>query len=174
MQTDFFVYKERKTKMNVKILKLLEKNARMEIADIATVTSLTEEEVRREISEMEKCGIIRGYKGVIDWEKVDSSSVSAIIELKVTPKAGLGFEEVAERIAKYPAVESVSLMSGACDLTVVVTGKTFQEVSLFVAKELALIDSVTSTATQFIMRRYKEFGVELINNEEDGRGTISL
>ena len=175
MQTGFFVYKRKEDiKMNVKILKLLEKNARMEIADIATVTSLSEDEVRREISEMEKCGIIRGYKGVIDWEKVDSSSVSAIIELKVTPKAGLGFEEVAERIAKYPSVESVSLMSGACDLTVVVTGKTFQEVSLFVAKELALIDSVTSTATQFIMRRYKEFGVELINNEEDGRGTISL
>lgn len=161
-------------KMNVKILKLLEKNARMEIADIATVTSLSEEEVRREIYEMEKSGIIRGYKCVIDWEKVDTSSVSAIIELKVTPKAGLGFEEVAERIAKYPAVESVSLMSGACDLTVVVTAKTFQEVSLFVAKELALIDGVTSTATQFIMRRYKEFGIELKNKEEDGRGRISL
>ena len=160
--------------MNVKILKLLEKNARMEIADIATVTDLTEDEVCREISEMEKAGIIRGYKGVIDWEKVDTGAVSAIIELKVTPKAGLGFEEVAERIAKYPAVESVSLMSGACDLTVVVTGKTFQEVSNFVAKELAIIDSVTSTATQFIMRRYKEFGVELTNTEEDGRGTISL
>ena len=160
--------------MNVKILKLLEKNARMEIADIATVTGLSEDEVRREISEMEKAGVIRGYKGVIDWEKVDTGAVSAIIELKVTPKAGLGFEEVAERIAKYPAVESVSLMSGACDLTVVVTGKTFQEVSFFVAKELALIDSVTSTATQFIMRRYKEFGVELTNSEEDGRGTISL
>lgn len=160
--------------MNVKILKLLEKNARMEIADIATVTDLTEDEVRREISEMENAGIIRGYKGVIDWEKVDTGAVSAIIELKVTPKAGLGFEEVAERIAKYPAVESVSLMSGACDLTVVVTGKTFHEVSSFVAKELAVIDSVTSTATQFIMRRYKEFGVELTNSEEDGRGTISL
>ena len=160
--------------MNVKILKLLEKNARMEIADIATVTDLTEDEVRREISEMENAGIIRGYKGVIDWEKVDTGAVSAIIELKVTPKAGLGFEEVAERIAKYPAVESVSLMSGACDLTVVVTGKTFHEVSSFVAKELAVIDSVTSTATQFIMRRYKEFGVELTNIEEDGRGTISL
>lgn len=160
--------------MNVKILKLLEKNARMEIADIATVTDLTEDEVRREISEMENAGIIRGYKGVIDWEKIDTGAVSAIIELKVTPKAGLGFEEVAERIAKYPAVESVSLMSGACDLTVVVTGKTFQEVSNFVAKELAVIDSVTSTATQFIMRRYKEFGVELTNSEEDGRGTISL
>lgn len=160
--------------MNVKILKLLEKNARMETKDIATVTGLREDEVKREISEMEKAGIIRGYKGVINWEKVDTGAVSAIIELKVTPKAGLGFEEVAERIAKYPAVESVSLMSGACDLTVVVTGKTFQDVSFFVAKELALIDSVTSTSTQFIMRRYKEFGVELTNEEEDGRGAISL
>lgn len=160
--------------MNTKILKLLERNARMEICDIATVTGLTEKEVANEIEEMEKSGIIRGYKGVIDWEKVNTEAVSAIIELKVTPKAGLGFEEVAERIAKYPAVESVSLMSGDCDLTVVVTGKTFQEVSWFVAKELAIIDSVTSTATQFIMRRYKEFGVELIDTEEDGRSKISL
>lgn len=160
--------------MNVKILKLLEKNARMELSDIATVTGLTEDEVRAEIREMEKAGIIRGYKGVIAWEKVDTAAVSAIIELKVTPKAGLGFEEVAERIAKYPSVESVSLMSGACDLTVVVTGRTFQEVCSFVAKELAVIDSVTSTATQFIMRRYKEFGVELTDSEEDGRGKISL
>ena len=160
--------------MNVQILKLLEKNARMAVEDIATVTGLAADEVSREISEMEKAGIIRGYKGVIDWEKVNTGTVSAIIELKVTPKAELGFEDVAARIAKYPAVESVSLMSGACDLTVVVTGKTFQEVSTFVAKELAIIDSVTSTATQFIMRRYKEFGVELIDNEDDGRGTFLL
>ena len=160
--------------MNVKILKLLEKNARLSVKDMATVTALSEKEVENEISEMEESGIIRGYKCVIDWEKVNTGAVSAIIELKVTPKAGLGFEEVAERIAKYPAVESVSLMSGDCDLTVVVTGKTFQEVSSFVAKELAVIDSVTSTSTQFIMRRYKEFGVELINDEEDGRDVISL
>ena len=160
--------------MNVKILKLIENDARMEIKDIATIVGLTEEEVHSEIKEMENEGIIRGYKGVIDWEKVDSARVSAIIELKVTPKAGLGFEEVAERIAKYPEVESVSLMSGACDLNVLVKGRTFQEVSSFVAKELAVIDSVTSTATQFIMRRYKEFGVELKESEADGRKTISL
>ena len=160
--------------MNTKILSLLEKNARMKADDIATVTGLSADEVRREIEEMENAGIIRGYKCVIDWEKVNTGTVSAIIELKVTPKAGLGFEEVAERIAQYPAVESVSLMSGACDLTVVVTGKTFQEVSFFVAKELALIDSVTSTSTQFIMRRYKEFGVELTNTDTDERNKISL
>ena len=160
--------------MNVKILKLLEKDARMTAKDIATICGITEGEVNKEIAEMESLGIIRGYKGVIDWEKVDTEAVSAIIELKVTPKAGLGFEEVAERIAKYPSVESVSLMSGACDLTVTVKGKTFHEVSAFVAKELAVIDSVTSTATQFIMRKYKEFGVELTDNEEDGRSKISL
>ena len=160
--------------MNKKILKLLEKNARMDIADIATIAGITEEEARAEIKSMEDAGIICAYKGVIDWEKVETDTVSAIIELKVTPKAGLGFEEVAGRIAKYPEVESVSLMSGVCDLIVIVKGRTFHEVSSFVAKELAVIDSVTSTATQFIMRKYKEFGVELLNSEEDGRGTISL
>ena len=160
--------------MNAKILKLLEKNARMEISDIATVIGAEESEVEKEIREMEETGIIRGYKCVIDWEKLESTSVSAIIELKVTPKAELGFDEVAERISKYPMVESVSLMSGSCDLTVVVTGGTFAEVSAFVAKELAVIDSVTSTSTQFIMRRYKEFGVELIGEDADGRDKISL
>lgn len=160
--------------MNVKILKLIEKDARMSVDDIATVCGIDRAEAERELAEMERDGIIRGYKGVIDWEKVDRAAVSAIIELKVTPKADLGFEEVAERIARYPEVESVSLMSGACDLIVVVKGRTFHEVSNFVAKELAVIDSVTSTATQFIMRRYKEFGVELTETEQDERGAISL
>lgn len=160
--------------MNVEILKLLEKNARMSDESIAAVTGLTVEEVRAEISAMQTEGIIRGYKGVIDWERVDGASVSAIIELKVVPKAGLGFEEVAELISHYPEVESVSLMSGACDLSVVVKCASFRDVSAFVAKELAVIEGVTSTATQFIMRRYKEFGVELTGGEDDGRGKISL
>lgn len=160
--------------MNLKLLKLIEKDARMSVADLATVTELSEAEVTRELSEMEKAGIIRGYKGVIDWEKVETDRVNAIIELKVTPKAGCGFEEVAARIAKYPEVESVSLMSGSYDLNVVVKGHTFREVSTFVSKELAVIDSVTSTATQFVMRRYKEFDVELLPEEEDERGNVSL
>ena len=157
-----------------KILKLLEANARMENEDIATVTDLTEDEVVARIAALEKAGIICAYKSVIDWEKVDTDSVSAIIELKVTPKAGLGFEEVAARVAKYPEVESVYLMSGAYDLNVVVKGKTFHEVSNFVSRELAMIDSVTSTGTQFVMRRYKEYKVELIGDDEDGRSKISL
>ena len=160
--------------MNVKILKLLEKNARMDVEDIATVVGITKEEAIAEIDEMKKEGLIRGYLGVIDWEKVDSARVSAIIELKVTPSAGLGFEEVAERIDKYPAVESVSLMSGDCDLTVIVTGKSFKEVSSFVAKELATMDGVTSTATHFVLRRYKELDVELVDGEADDRGAYSL
>ena len=157
-----------------KILKLLEANARMDNADIATVTDIDENEVRERISVLEKAGVICAYKSVIDWEKVDTDSVSAIIELKVTPKAGFGFEEVVARVAKYPEVESVYLMSGAYDLNVVVKGRTFHEVSNFVSRELAMIDSVTSTGTQFVMRRYKEYKVELIGDEEDGRSKISL
>ena len=157
-----------------KVLKLLEKDARTATADIATILDESEDATAARIRRMEDAGIIRGYKGVIDWEKVDTDRVSAIIELKVTPKAGLGFEEVASRVAKYPEVESVSLMSGAYDLNVVVKGRTFHEVSAFVARELAMIDSVTSTATQFVMRRYKEFDVELLEGEEDERGAVSL
>ena len=156
-----------------KILKLLSVNARMDIDDIATVLDLSAGEVAGRIAALEKNGVICGYKSVIDWEKVDTDSVSAIIELKVTPKAGYGFEEVAARVAKYPEVESVYLMSGAYDLNVVVKGKTFHEVSNFVSRDLATIDSVTSTGTQFVMRRYKEYNVELIG-DEDERGNVSL
>ncbi|MBE6634937.1 MAG: Lrp/AsnC family transcriptional regulator [Ruminococcaceae bacterium] len=160
-------------KIDRKILKLLAENARMENADIAAITDISEKEVCRRIAALEKEGIICAYKSVIDWEKVDSDSVSAIIELKVTPKAGYGFEEVAARVASYPEVESVYLMSGAYDLNVVVKGRTFHEVSNFVSRELAMIESVTSTGTQFVMRRYKEYNVELLG-EEDGRSKISL
>lgn len=159
---------------NRKILTLLEKDARMSIPEIAAVTSLTEAEVAEEIRKMEKDGVIRAYKGVIDWEKVSDDRVTAIIELKIAPKEGFGFEEAAARIAKYPEVESVSLMSGAYDLNVVVRGKTFHEVATFVSRELATIASVTSTSTQFVLRRYKEFDVSLIDTEEDGRGNLSL
>ncbi len=160
--------------MNTKILKLLEKNARATVEDIAVVTGLSTAEVAEEIAKMETAGIIRGYKAIVDWERVDDSAVTAIIELKVTPKSGMGFEDVAARIARYPAVESVYLLSGAADLIITVKGRTFREVSDFLAKELATLDSVNSTATQFVMRRYKELGVELTGEEQDERGNISL
>lgn len=160
--------------MNTKILKLIENNARLEARDIAAALAIDEDDVKREIAAMERAGIIRGYKSIIDWGEADRNEVSALIELKVVPVAGLGFEEVAERIAKYPSVESVSLMSGVCDLLVTVKGKSFQEVCSFVANELAVIEGVSSTSTQFVMRKYKEWGVELLGNEDDGRSKISL
>ncbi len=160
--------------MKNKILKLIENNARLSSDDIATAIGASEAEVDLLIKEMERDGVIRGYKTIIDREKLDSNTVSATIELKVVPKAERGFEEVAERISLYPEVESVSLMSGGCDLSVVVTGATFREVSTFVAKELATIDAVTATATQFIMKRYKDHGMLLTDEELDERDTVSL
>ena len=160
--------------MNVKILKLIENNARLSVEDIATALDLSVNEVESEIHEMEESGIIKGYKTIIDRDKLDENSVSATIELKVVPKAERGFEEVAERISLYPEVESVSLMSGGCDLSVVVTGKSFKDVANFVSRELATIDSVTATATQFIMKRYKYHGVCLIEEADDGRDVVSL
>lgn len=160
--------------MNLQILNLIEKNAKITPEEIAAVTELSIDEVVREIAEMTTAGVICAYKGVIDWDKVVSDRVSAIIELKVCPTAGYGFEEVARRIARYPEVESVSLMSGGYDLSVIVRAKTFQEVAMFVSKELATIDSVTSTATHFVMRRYKEFDINFIEKETDERGNILL
>ena len=160
--------------MNTKILNLLSRNARYTEEELAVMTGLSKEEIEKEISEMEEQGLICGYKALVDWEKVDSTLVSAIIELKVTPKAGHGFEEVARRVMKFPQVESVYLMSGGYDLSVVVKGKSFQEVALFVAKELSTIDSVLSTATHFVLRRYKEQDVELISAKQDDRETFLL
>ena len=160
--------------MDAKILNLLSRNARATPKETSLMLGRTEEEVRAEIAAMEKEGVIRGYKAVVDWEKVDSAMVSAIIELKVTPKPGFGFEEVAERVAKYPEVESVYLMSGVYDLSVVVRGKTFQQVAMFVSKELSTIDSVVETATYFVLRRYKEMDVELHDRNTDDRGTFLL
>ncbi len=160
--------------MRNELLKLLSTNARYTVEQLAVMLAATPEAVAAEIDALEKQGVICGYKTVIDWEKIDATSVSAIIELNVVPKADLGFEEVAERVASYPEVEAVYLMSGGYDLNVVVKGKNLQEVSRFVARELATIDSVTSTATHFVMRRYKEMDVKLFDEEPDDRGTYLL
>ena len=160
--------------MNIKILKVLANNARCSVEDIATMTGFTVEEVKNDIAELEKTGLIRGYKAVIDWEKLDNAYVSALIELKVIPQDAYGFEKIAETIKKYREVESVYLMSGSYDLCVIVKGKTFQEVAMFVAKELATIPAVTSTATHFVLRRYKELDVVLVGEDQDDRGAYSL
>lgn len=159
--------------MNIKILKLLAKNAKYTDHDLAVMTGLTDEEVKVEIKEMEKCGLIRGYKTVIDWESLDSAKVSAIIELKVEPQPDAGFEQIAERVMKFSEVESVYLMSGAYDLCVIVKGKTFQEVAMFVAKQLAPMENIVSTATHFILRRYKELDIQLCGSEKDDREPVT-
>ncbi len=159
--------------MKSELLKLLATNARYTHAELAAMLGINEEEVKKEIETYEKEGIIRGYKAVIDWEKLDGAYVSAIVELNVVPKAELGFEEVAEKVMAYKEVESVYLMSGVYDLNVVVKGKTLQDVARFVARELATIDSVTSTTTHFVMRRYKEMDVQLCDGCDD-RGQFWL
>ena len=158
--------------MKYEILKLLARNARYTTEEMATMLDASAAEIEKSIKELEKDGLLRGYKAVVDWDKLDGAYVSAIIELNVVPKAGLGFEEVARKIMQYREVESVYLMSGVYDLNVVVKGKTLQDIAWFVAKELATIDSVTSTTTHFVMRRYKEMDVELVSGEEDDRGQL--
>ena len=160
--------------MNTKLLKLISKDSRTSTADLATMLGITEEEVCAQIAEMEREGVIRGYKAVIDWDRLDRAYVSAIIELKVTPKAGRGFEDIAAKVMQYPEVESVYLMSGVYDLNVVVKGKTLQDVANFVAKELSTLDSVISTATHFVLRRYKELDVPLLGGGKDERGSYSF
>ena len=160
--------------MNIKLLKQLSKNSKTSAEDLAVMLGMSVEEVEAEIATMEKEGLIRGYKAVVDWDRLDNAYVSAIIELKVTPKAGLGFEDVATKIMKYPEVETVYLMSGVYDLNVVVKGKTLQQVANFVAKELSTLESVTSTATHFVLRRYKEMDVELLGTGKDERGSFWL
>ena len=158
--------------MNVKLLKQLSRNSRVEISDLAVMLGLSEEEVKAEIAAMEDAGLIRGYKAVIDWDRLDNAYVSAIIELKVTPKAGLGFEDVAAKVMRYPEVESVYLMSGGFDLAVMLRGKTMREVAIFVAAKLATIEAVTSTATHFVLRKYKDHNVIFGGAPVDERGNI--
>lgn len=156
------------------LLKLLARNARYTTEELAVMLNTTAAAVEKEMETLEKEGILCGYKAVVDWEQLDGAYVSAIVELNVVPKAGLGFEEVAEKVAAYHEVESVYLMSGVYDLNVVVKGKTLQDVARFVARELSTIDSVTSTTTHFVMRRYKEMDVQLFDPEQDGRGQLVL
>lgn len=142
-----------------KLLKLLDTNARLTDAQLATMLDVSEDEVKKRVADLEKDGTVRAYKAVIDWDKTDREHVTAIIELKVTPRRDIGFEGVAETIMTFDEVESVYLMSGGYDLSVRVTGKSFQEIAAFVAKRLAPLESVISTATHFVLRRYKESNV---------------
>ncbi len=160
--------------MKLEILHLLEKNARMTDAEMATVLAAESDAVTAAVRELESDGIIRGYNALIDWEKFGQEIVNAYIEVRVTPQRGQGFDKVAERIYQFPQVQACSLMSGGFDLFVVVEGRTMKEVALFVAEKLAPIESVLSTATHFVLRKYKDKGVLFGQQSKDEREAVVL
>ena len=139
-----------------KLLQLLEDDCTLSHAQLASMTDMTEAEVAHAIAEYEKNKLILGYKAIVDWDRTDRETVTALIEVSVTPQRGEGFDRVAERIYQYDEVESVYLMSGSFDLTVIISGRTLKEVALFVGEMLAPLEDVTGTATHFILKKYKE------------------
>ena len=152
-----------------KILDLLQENGRITVKEITQTISLTAPAVSERIKRMEKEGIICGYHTLIDWEKTSVEKVNALIEVRVTPQRGHGFDSIAERIYKYPEVHAVYLISGGYDLLVSLEGKTLKEVSNFVSDKLSTMDSVLSTATHFILKKYKEHGTILEKKDTDER-----
>lgn len=159
--------------MDRKILEMLEADGRLTAKQIALMLDKEEGEIRDMIGKFEKEGIILGYKAIVDWDKTDREYATALIELKVTPQYNRGFDAIAERIYNYPEVQSVYLMSGAYDLCVILEGKTIREVALFVAQRLAPLEAVLSTATHFVLRKYKDKGVIYGPANFDERGNCN-
>ena len=151
------------------LVQILADNARLTSQQLAAMTGSTPQEVEKRLAALQSEGVIRGYKAVVDWDKAGRDFCTARIELKVTPKSGMGFDEIASTIAQFDEVESVELMSGGYDLGLTVTGKTFKDVALFVAQRLAPLDSVESTATHFVLKTYKQGGVMTCGDEQDER-----
>lgn len=159
--------------MREKILAVIEKNSRIDIKDLAVLLGEDETAVANEIAEMEKEHIICGYHTLIDWDKTGDEKVTALIEVRVTPQRGMGFDKVAERIYQYSEVEAVYLMSGGYDFTVMIEGKTMRQVAQFVSDKLAPMESVLSTATHFILKKYKDHGTVIAEEEQDERMLIT-
>lgn len=156
------------------ILDILEKNSKYNEEEIAVMTGKTTGEVREAIEKYEKDNVIVGYTALINWDQTSKDSVIALIEVKVTPQRGEGFDKVAERIYRFPEVKSCYLMSGGFDLTVIVEGKTIKEVALFVSEKLATQEGVLSTATHFILKKYKDKGVIFEEKVRDDREAIFI
>ncbi len=159
--------------MREKILTILEKNARIDIRDLAILLGESEVAVANEIAQMEKEHIICGYHTLINWDNTSQEKVMALIEVKVTPQRGMGFDKIAERIYQYNEVNAVYLMSGAYDFTVFIEGKTMKEVALFVSSKLSTLDSVLSTATHFVLKKYKDHGTALVEEIHDERMLVT-
>lgn len=163
--------------MKEKILQLINKNSKLTAKDIAVMLGLDEAAVARAVKEMEEEGVICGYPTLINWDKIQdelkNELVTALIEVKVTPQRGQGFDKIAERIYQYDEVEAVYLMSGGFDLTVIINGKSVREVANFVSARLAPMESVLSTSTHFVLKKYKEHGLPLIQEAQEERMLVS-
>ena len=160
--------------MREQILSVIEKNSRIDTNELAIRLGTTEAAIVEEMAAMEKEGVICGYHTMINWEKTSEEKVTALIEVRVTPQRGQGFDNIAERIYKYPEVKSVYLISGGYDLLVTLEGKTLKEVSSFVSDKLSTLETVLSTATHFILKKYKDHGTIMTNKSEDERMMITL
>jgi DNA-binding Lrp family transcriptional regulator len=156
------------------ILEILEKNSRISEEEIALMLNRSVEEVRAAIRKLEEDNVIVGYNTLINWDKSGRENVTALIEVKVTPQRGQGFDKVAERIYRYPQVKACYLMSGGFDLTVILSGGSMKEVALFVAEKLATLEGVLSTATHFVLKKYKDEGVIFEKKDTDDREALIL
>lgn len=149
-----------------RLLKLISEDCRLGPEELSVQTGLSPEYITKRIQDWEKEKIIVGYQPMINWDRTGDQKVSALIEVKVLPQRGYGFDKIAKRLKKYPEIKALYLMSGGYDLSVLIEGKTMQDVALFVAEKLASLEHVQSTATHFVLRRYKQDGIELMGEEE--------
>jgi DNA-binding Lrp family transcriptional regulator len=157
-----------------KILDILSRDAKSSAGDIARQLNLAEGDVTRTIKKLEKDRIILGYRANVNWQRIRHNQVRALIEVKVSPERGVGFDHVAELIYRFPEVSSVTLLSGAYDLLVQIEGENLREVAQFVSEKLATIKGVMSTATHFMLKKYKEDGLVLVDQADSKRLPLSL
>ena len=155
------------------LLRIIEKNSRIGTKELAVLLGVTEDSVAAELTALENDGTICGYHTMVNWDNISTEIVTALIEVKVTPQRGQGFDNIAERIYNYPEVESVYLMAGGYDLMVILEGKTIREVSGFVSEKLSALETVTGTATHFILKKYKDHGTILGKKKEDTREIVT-
>ena len=155
--------------MREELLTIIEKNSRIGLNELAVLLGHSEEDVLKELEALEKENIICGYHTLINWEKTSIEKVTALIEVRVTPQRGQGFDSIAERIYNYPEVRAVYLISGGFDLLVILEEKSLREISNFVSDKLSTLDSVLSTATHFILKKYKDHGTVLSEQHKDER-----
>ncbi|MCR1840478.1 Lrp/AsnC family transcriptional regulator [Murimonas intestini] len=159
--------------MREEILTFLEKNSRIDLKELAIILGSDEISIANEISKMEQEKIICGYHTLIDWDKTSKEKTTALIEVRVTPQRGQGFDSIAERIYNYPEVQSVYLISGAYDLLVILEGKTLKEIAGFVSDKLSTLPSVLSTATHFVLKKYKDHGTIFAKKAKDERMLVT-